>query len=85
MGDITTTFHPCPQCHKEMETHDGPSSLIYLSRCEHCGYKDQREYFETGKHEVRLITPEQLNELKKTNRKIKRFRKWLENFYKNKK
>lgn len=64
-----------------METHDAVSSLIYVSRCEHCGYKDQREYFETSEHEIRLITKEQLEELKKKNSKIRKFREQLEKLY----
>lgn len=81
MGDITTTTHPCAQCHKEMETIDGPSSLLYVSRCDHCGYEDKREYFETSKNEIRLITSEQLEELKSKNSKIRKFRKDLEILY----
>jgi uncharacterized Zn finger protein len=78
MGDRTIIYHPCPQCHKEMETFDAPSSLMYISRCDHCGYKDRRDYFETNENEVRLITPEQLEELKKKNQKIRKFRRLLE-------
>ena len=79
MGDRITTYHPCPQCHRQMETYDALSSLMYVSQCEHCGYKDRREYFEVGRNEIRLITPEQLEELKKKDPKVKKFRKWLEN------
>lgn len=82
MGDTTTTFHPCPQCHKEMETYDAPSSLMYVSKCDHCGFKDQRDYFETSENEIQLITQEQLEELKKKNPKIRKFRKELEKLQK---
>jgi len=65
MGDRITTYHPCPQCHKQMETYDAMSSLMYVSKCDHCGYEDKREYFEISEHEIALMTPEQLEELKK--------------------
>ena len=51
---------------------------MYVSQCEHCGYKDRREYFEVGENEIRLTTLEQLEELKKEDPKVKKFRKWLE-------
>ena len=38
---------------------------MYVSKCEHCGYEDKREYFEISENEIRLITPEQLEGLKK--------------------
>ena len=78
MGDRITTYHPCPQCYKEMETCDAMSSLMYVSKCDHCGYEDQRDYFEVSENEIRLITPEQLKELEKKGPKVKKFRKWLE-------
>lgn len=78
MGDRITTYHPCPQCHKEMETYDASSSLMYVSQCDHCGYKDRREYFEISENEIRLITSEQLEELKKKDKKVKKFREELE-------
>lgn len=78
MGDRITTYHPCPQCHKEMETYDAMSSLMYVSKCDHCGYEDQREYFDISEHEIALITPEQLEELKKKNPRIRKFREKLE-------
>ena len=78
MGDRTTIFHPCPQCHKEMETYDAPSCLIYSSTCKHCGFKDLREYFEISEYEIVLMTPEQLEELKEKDPKIKKFREELE-------
>lgn len=81
MGDRTTIYHPCPQCYKEMETHDAPSSLIYISKCEHCGYEDQRDYFEISEHEIKLITRGQLEKLKKKDPEIKKFREQLENLY----
>ncbi len=78
MGDRITTYHPCIQCRKQMETYDAMSSLIYVSKCDHCGYEDQRDYFEVSENEIRLITSEQLEELKKKNPKIRRFREKLE-------
>lgn len=81
MGEHSFIVHPCPQCHKEMETHDAVSSLIYVSRCEHCGYKDQREYFETSENEIRLITHEQLEELKKKDSQVREFREELEKWH----
>ncbi len=50
-----------------------------MFKCDHCGYGDKREYFEVSENEIRLITPEQLEELKKKNPKIRKFRKWLDN------
>ncbi len=82
MGEHTFINHPCPQCRKEMETHDAVSSLIYVSKCDHCGYEDQRNYFETSENEIRLITIEQLEELKKKNPQIRKFREELERLYK---
>ncbi len=61
-----------------METYDAMSSLMYVSKCEHCGYEDKREYFEVSENEIRLITPEQLEELKKKNPQVKKFREKLE-------
>ena len=78
MGDRITTHHPCPQCHKEMETYDAMSSLMYVSKCDHCGYKDQRDYFEVSENEIHLITPEQLEDLKTKNPGIREFREKLE-------
>ena len=78
MGDRITTYHPCPQCYKQMETYNAMSSLMYVSKCDHCGYKNKREYFEVSENEVRLITPEQLKELKKKNPRIRKFREKLE-------
>ena len=82
MGDRIITYHPCPRCGKQMETYDTSSSLIYIyiyiSECNHCDYKDEREYFDIKEHEIALITPKQLEELKKKNPKIKKFREKLE-------
>ncbi len=54
------------------------SSLIYVGKCDHCGYRDKREYFEVSENEIRLIAPEQLEELKRKNQKIRKFREKLE-------
>ena len=78
MGDRTTTYHPCPQCHKQMETYDAPSSLLYLSQCDKCGYKDEREYFEIDEHKIALMTPRELKELKKKDPEVKKFREEVE-------
>lgn len=85
MGDRITTYHPCPQCHKQMETYDAMSSLIYVSKCDHCDYDDKREYFEVSENEIRLIIPEQLKELEKKDPKVRKFRKWLKDLYKEQK
>lgn len=67
-----------------METHDAPSSLIYVSQCDHCGYNDQWDYFETSENETRLITKEQLEELKKKDPQVRKFREELERLYQEK-
>ena len=59
MGDRITTFLPCPKCGKESEQYDASSSLLWVWTCEHCGWKDDKEYFEKSISEIVLCAPEE--------------------------
>lgn len=59
MGDRTISTIPCPQCGKDSELYDAPSSLMYEHSCSHCNYRDPREYFEVDAHNIILCTPEE--------------------------
>ena len=59
MGDRTTTYHPCPECSKEAERYDAPSSLLYLDSCEHCGWTSGLSYYEVAENEIALCTEEE--------------------------
>lgn len=46
MGDRTTTYYPCPNCGKQAEQYDAPSSLIWSNHCDYCGWDDRLNYYE---------------------------------------
>jgi hypothetical protein len=56
MGDRTTTYLPCPECGKESEQYDAPSCLIWSWDCWHCGWKDNRRYYEAPNNQIWLIS-----------------------------
>lgn len=45
MGNRYITFYPCPECGKEVEEYDAPSSNMFVVICS-CGWHDTRQYFE---------------------------------------
>jgi hypothetical protein len=47
MGNKRIWFENCPHCTQEMECYDSPLSLIWSRQCEECGYRDDRDYYET--------------------------------------
>ena len=55
MGDRTTTYLPCQKCGKESEQYDAPSCLMWSWTCEHCGWRDDRNYYETSANTIELI------------------------------
>jgi len=59
MGDRTTTYLPCPNCGKESEQYDAPSCYMWSWNCEHCGWKDLRNYYETEPNTIELMTEEE--------------------------
>jgi len=74
MGDRITTYLPCPKCGEETEQYDASSSLMWIWNCEHCGWKDDRDYYEVSEHEIHLCTEEELEEKCKKDPKIQEFR-----------
>lgn len=62
MGDRITTYLPCPNCKKETEQYDAPSCLIWSWNCEHCGWKDDRVYFEDRVGNIHLCTEQEAKE-----------------------
>ena len=59
MGDRITKILPCPKCGKESEQYNASSSLIWTWDCEHCGWQDERRYYEASNNVIMLITPEE--------------------------
>ena len=64
MGDRTTTILPCPKCGKESEQYDAPSSLIWNWDCEHCGWKDDKHYYEGKNNTIWLLTKKEARKKK---------------------
>ncbi len=73
MGDRTYWYEPCPKCGEQVEFYDAYSSLMFVAVCDNCGWKDDRDYYETGENEISLLTPKQLKALKKKNPEVKEF------------
>lgn len=70
MGSRYYSYHKCPNCGKDYELYDAPSSLMYIGVCEHCSWSEPKDYYETGEHEISLMTPEEYQAWeKKTGRK----------------
>lgn len=46
MGDRTWWFDECPNCGKEKEVYDAPSSIIWSNHCDNCGWDDGLNYYE---------------------------------------
>ena len=75
MGDRTISYLPCPQCGKEYELYDAPSSLMYLGTCENCGWTEPKNYYEVNDHTTLLDTKEGLEKHLSENPKDK---EWFE-------
>lgn len=61
MGDRITTYY-LHDCGGTVEEYDASSSLIFSASCDKCGWKDDRDYYETGENTIELLTPEQARE-----------------------
>lgn len=59
MGDRITTYLPCPKCGKESEQYDQSSALTWVWICDNCGWKDDRDYYETEPNTIELLTEKQ--------------------------
>lgn len=46
MGNRYFWFKPCPNCKKEMDCADMPSSLLYSEQCDFCEHTSGMEYEE---------------------------------------
>ena len=64
MGDRTITYYPCPKCGKEMEEYDAPTCLMFVAVCEHCGWKDDRNYYEDENGVLNLCTEKEFKRIK---------------------
>lgn len=64
MGNRYTWFEKCPECPREVEYYDAPSSLMYIANCV-CGWSEPRDYYELSMHEIALFTPEEYEEWQK--------------------
>ncbi len=61
MGDRYMWREKCPKCGTEdsLDCYDAPSSLMFSRNCDHCDYKDPRNYYEKNEFEVVLCTEEE--------------------------
>ena len=64
MGDRITTYPPCPKCGKKSEQYSAYSCLQWSWHCEHCGWKDDRDYYETDENTIGLMTEKEARERK---------------------
>ena len=61
MGDRYIWYVPCPECEKEVEYYDAPSCLMYVAVCD-CGWREPKNYYEIGEHEIVLCTRKEYEE-----------------------
>lgn len=80
MGTHTWWKENCIQCGEKgtVEVYDAPFSLQWARKCSKCGWDDGKNYYETEENIIKLLTKEELEELKEKNSKVKTFREELE-------
>ena len=46
MGDRYISYKKCPKCGEQYEVYDAPSSMMYVAKCDKCGFKEDFSYCE---------------------------------------
>ena len=64
MGDRYFWNENCPRCGgiETVECYDMPSSLMWGRSCSACEWKDDRDYYETEKNTIKLLTKNEAEE-----------------------